>query len=53
MESVVRCAAIDWIEARDLLRQWREQNLRKSSKAVQLGSFLLKHKKSALGNEGR
>lgn len=42
----------DWIEARDTLRQWREESTRKSFRAVELGSFLLKHKMSGLGNEG-
>lgn len=43
----------DWIEARDSLRQWREESSRKSLRAVELGTFLLMHKKSDLGNEGK
>ena len=42
----------DWIEARDTLRQWREEDVRKSMKTVELGAFLLKNRKSDLGNEG-
>lgn len=45
-------SASDWIEARDTLRQWREEDVRKSLKTVELGIFLLKHRKSDLGNEG-
>jgi hypothetical protein len=42
----------DWVEARDTLRQWREEDVRKSLKIVELGAFLLKNKKSDLGSEG-
>ena len=41
----------DWTEARDALRQWREEESRKSQRTVELGRFLLR-KKSHLGNEG-
>lgn len=44
--------ACDWVEARDTLRQWREEDVRKSTKTVELGEFLMKHRKSDLGNEG-
>lgn len=42
----------DWMEARDTLRQWREEDVRKSRRTVELGAFLLKHRKSDLGSEG-
>ena len=54
MESV-KCSIesdVDWVEARDNLRQWRENNSRKSSRIIKLGSFLLKHRRKDLGNEG-
>lgn len=35
-----------WVEARDTLRQWREEDPRKSSRTVQLGRYLLTEKKS-------
>lgn len=39
-----------WYEARDTLRKWREENVRKSAQVVELGSLLL-HKASRLGDE--
>lgn len=42
----------DWTEARDSLRQWREEESRKSQRTVELGRFLLGHRKFDLGNEG-
>lgn len=41
-----------WQEARDMLRQWREQSTRKSAQTVEIGSYLLQHKASKLGDEG-
>ncbi len=42
----------DWLEARDTLRQWQEEDPRKSLKATEFGTFLLKHRESDLGSEG-
>ena len=52
MESVRTLDLEDWTEARDTLRQWREEECRKSRRIVELGNFLLQNKKSDLGNEG-
>ncbi len=54
MEVVsTQVGASNWIEARDTLRQWRDEKSRKSSKIVELGSFLLENRKQDLGNEGK
>ena len=54
MESVGKngfCGS--WQEARDTLRKWREQNVRKSAQTVEIGTYLLQHRSSGrLGNEG-
>ncbi|KAK6627843.1 hypothetical protein RUM43_002288 [Polyplax serrata] len=40
-----------WMEARDLLRQWREDNVRKSREVVDLWEQVLSHKEHKLGDE--
>lgn len=55
MESVsgmLEPEVCSWVEARDTLRNWREEDFRKSSRIVQLGRHLLKEKRSQLGGEG-
>ena len=42
-----------WQEARDILRKWREQNVRKSAQTVEIGAYLLQHRASRLGDEGK
>ena len=43
----------DWRTVRDQLREWREDNLRRSKETVELGERLLKEYSSKLGDEGR
>lgn len=45
-------AADNWITARDTLRIWREEDSRKSLRTVELGKYLIEHRKSNLGSEG-
>ncbi|EEB17578.1 conserved hypothetical protein [Pediculus humanus corporis] len=42
---------ISWTDARDLLRQWREENVRKSRDIVHLWEHVLVHKEHKLGDE--
>ena len=54
MESVGKngfCGS--WQEARDILRKWREHNVRKSAQVVEVGAYLLQHRTSRLGDEGK
>lgn len=52
MEAVGRTTfSGSWQEARDTLREWRTQNVRKSCQTIELGSTLLRHKASKLGSE--
>lgn len=44
--------ADNWIIARDTLRKWREEDSRKSLRTVELGKYLIEHRKSNLGSEG-
>ena len=39
-------------EARDILRQWREEETKKSLKAVKLGNFLIEQNYSGPRSEG-
>ena len=54
MESVGRNGfSGSWQEARDTLRKWREQSVRKSAQTVEMGRYLLQHRGYRLGDEGK
>ena len=57
MESVIYSEseyepAENWTTARDTLRKWREEDSGRSLRIVELGKYLIEHKKSNLGSEG-
>ena len=43
---------VSWQEARETLRSWREEGVRRSTQTVQLAQVLLADKPSSLGSEG-
>ncbi|XP_063227537.1 ER membrane protein complex subunit 2-A-like [Bacillus rossius redtenbacheri] len=51
MERSENIAAMHWTEARDLLRCWREENVRESSKVVDIWESALTKKMNKLGDE--
>ena len=52
MESVNVGEIVGYQDAKDTLRRWREDNVRKSSQTIHLGQLLLSKWPSRLGSEG-
>ena len=51
VEEVATSAFKDWRSALESLKQWRERDERKSDQVLELGSKLIDHYSSKLGDE--